>query len=155
MNDDLYATLRRLLAWRLVRFGSVGASGVLVNLAVLYIGREYLFAWVDGPLRLNLALALAILVATLNNFTWNRLWTWHDRRAHIRRGLWVQLGQYFLAGWIGIGIQVALTNLLALWLHYLVANLVAIACAAVVNYLVNDVWTFRRSLDPAGADEGV
>ena len=152
MNSYSSPWVQRLFGWRPVRFGSVGASGVLVNLAVLYLGREYLFAWLGDPLRLNLALALAIFLATLNNFTWNRLWTWQDRRPHIRRSLWVQLGQYFLAGWLGIGIQVALTNALALWLHYLLANLLAIACAAVANYLVNDVWTFRSSLGPA--DEG-
>ena len=62
--------LRWLLGLRLLKFGTVGASGVVVNLAVLFVSREYLLAWVmPDKLRLDVALGLAILLATVNNFT--------------------------------------------------------------------------------------
>ena len=62
---------------RFSKFATVGASGTLLNLGMLYLGQEYLFAWIqrDG-LRLNVSLALAIFCATVNNFGWNRGWTW-------------------------------------------------------------------------------
>ena len=72
------------LAWmeryRYIKFGLVGASGTVVNLVVLHIGHEYLFAAIEAAYKKPyLSLALAIAVATVNNFTWNRLWTWSDR----------------------------------------------------------------------------
>ena len=65
---------------RFMKFATVGASGVVVNLAVLYVCQEFLFAFIQAPgIRLNVSLAVAIFVATINNFYWNRFWTWNDR----------------------------------------------------------------------------
>ena len=134
---------RRIARWRFFKFAVVGASGTVVNMAVLYLGQEWVFASVEPPLaRLNASLALAIVVASINNFSWNRAWTWHDRRAHVRTPLLLQYGQYALASWLGIFIQVALTNLLAVPLHYLIANMLAIAVASVFNFMANNMWTF-------------
>jgi dolichol-phosphate mannosyltransferase len=81
-------------------------------------------------------------VATLNNFTWNRLWTWSDRRRAQGMHILPQLAQYFLASGLAILLQFLLTKTLVFYLHYLPANLLAIALAAVVSYLLNDAWTF-------------
>ena len=138
---------------RFVRFCIVGASGVLVNLLVLWLAREYLFATLRPPrLRLNAALALAIAVATLSNFLWNRFWTWRDRhRGAGARALAGQFGQYALAVLIGSGVQIVLTNVLSSYMYYLLANLMAIGAAAGVNFALNNAWTFRqRSAPQAG-----
>lgn len=129
---------------RFIRFGTVGASGVLVNLAVLYLCREFLFFAIQSPgLRLNLSLAVAIFVATVNNFFWNRAWTWGDRKQHPDKHLLLHFGQYALACWLGIVLQVLLTNLLVIYMHYLAANALAIVIASLFNFLVNNFWTFR------------
>ena len=140
---------------RFLKFGTVGASGVLVNLAVLSLGKEVLFAAIPSPrVSLNLSLAFAILVSTISNFTGNRHWTWLDRRQHQRdKSLPLQFAQYALACWVGIALQVLFTNILVAFVHYLPANLAAIALAGVVNYLVNDAWTFRgKTGDAKGSD---
>ena len=130
---------------RFIKFGIVGASGVVVNLAVLYLGQEVLFTEVSQQtLRLNLSLALAIFVATISNFFWNRRWTWQDRKGQRTVPVVVQFGQYALACWVGIAVQFGLTNLLALFLHYLLANLLAVIIASVFNFVANDFWTFGR-----------
>jgi putative flippase GtrA len=95
-------------------------------------------------MRLNLSLALAILFATLNNFIWNRMWTWADRKQHHHRPMYVQFGQYTLACWLSILLQVLFTNALAPHVYYLWANLVAIVLTSVMNFLLNDIWTFGR-----------
>jgi dolichol-phosphate mannosyltransferase len=142
---SLASLLRRILAWRFLKFGIVGASGTVVNLGLLYYGREHLFASVAQPeLRLNLSLALAIFFATLNNFCWNRLWTWADRKQHYHRPVIVQFGQYTMACWLSIALQAVFTNLLAAHFYYLVANLIAIALTSVLNFVLNDLWTFGR-----------
>ena len=151
--------LLRLLEWlkrfRYIKFGLVGASGTVVNLVVLYGAHEYLFRAIEAPdSKPYASLALAIAVATLNNFTWNRLWTWADRRHRVEMHeladrptagiLLRQLGLYSLASWLGIVLQYGLTLWLTNYLHYLLANVIAIVIASVSNFLANDYWTFRH-----------
>ena len=138
-----------LPAWffkkRFMKFGTVGASGVLVNLGVLYLGQEFLFTAIQShDMRLNVSLAVAIFCATANNFYWNRAWTWSDRTRHPDKHLILHFGQYALAVWVGIVVQVVLTKLLvAAHIYYLIANAAAIVLASVFNFLVNNFWTFR------------
>ncbi|WP_114968929.1 GtrA family protein [Rhodoferax ferrireducens] len=158
-QQRFYLWVEWVKSFRYIKFGLVGASGTVVNMAVLFLAQEYLFAAIAAPRnRLYASLALAIAVATLNNFTWNRLWTWADRlRAaalHAARpgqapqtGVSVffgQLGRYAVASWLGIALQYGLTLWLAHSLHYMLANVIAILMASVSNFLANDRWTFRH-----------
>lgn len=139
-----------LLRQRFVRFGTVGFSGTLINLGMLYLGQEYIFRMIeDNGIRLDLSLGLAIFCATINNFTWNRIWTWHDRQEKLHKSFIVQLLQYFFACMVAIALQFTLTKLLANHMHYMAANVSAIVLASLVNYLINDFWTFAvRKLRP-------
>ena len=146
------STLRSRPLWpnkslpvRFLKFGVVGASGTLVNLAALFLAQEYLFAAIQHVhVRLNASLALAICLATVSNFLWNRRWTWMDREQHIGKSFLVQFGQYALTCWFSIGMQFILTNVLSFYMPYLLANLSAIALASIVGFVVNDRWTFGR-----------
>jgi putative flippase GtrA len=137
----------------LIKFGTVGFSGTLINLTALYLSQEYLFRWVESvERRLPLSLGTAIFLATLNNFIWNRGWTWKDRKEETGHGFFPQMGQYFLASGFTIGIQYLCTMTLSRVVYYVLANLLAIGTAALVNYLVNDLWTFaarKKSPNPA------
>ncbi len=146
---SIASLLRLVLSRRFLKFGTVGASGIVVNQGVLYLAQEYVFHVAHNTgsvdwLRLNLSLGVAIFFATLNNFFWNRLWTWADRKQHYNRPWLVQFGQYTLACWVSIALQVVLTNLLAPHLFIYVANLIAIVLTSVLNFLLNDIWTFGR-----------
>jgi dolichol-phosphate mannosyltransferase len=146
------------LAWieryRYIKFGIVGASGTVVNLMVLHFGHEYLFNAIEASYKKPyLSLALAIALATVNNFTWNRLWTWSDRVKTLEAGeaqpvsmrlLGKEFGQYVTASAFGSGLQYVLTLLLSGSMDYRVANIIAIVAASVSNFLANDRWTFRR-----------
>jgi putative flippase GtrA len=140
--------LRRIATPRFLKFGLVGASGVVVNQGVLYLAQARVLHVTHARthtdwLLLNAALALAIFLATLNNFIWNRAWTWADRPRN-GKGWLAQFGQYVLACWVAIILQMALTNLLARHFEILAANLVSIVLTSAVNFLLNDVWTFGR-----------
>ncbi len=155
LRDRLWQLVDWLHGFRYVRFGIVGASGTVVNLAVLYVAHEYLFRAIE-PVgsKPYFSLALAIAVATVNNFTWNRLWTWSDRQHATaveegerlrKRSLLAQLSQYATASWLGILLQYGLTLwFMHLGLHYLIANIAAIVIASVSNFIANDRWTFRH-----------
>ena len=169
-------TARALLRWlkkfRYLQFGIVGASGTVVNLLVLFVGHEYLFSAIEpAGSKPYASLALAIALATINNFTWNRLWTWSDRlqpdaqlpagataatatatataaTTGTRHPQWKQLLQefakYATASGFGSALQYALTLLLTGSMDYRLANICAIGIASVSNFLANDRWTFKR-----------
>jgi len=158
--------VRGLLLWalgwieryRYLKFGIVGASGTVVNLAVLHIGHEYIFDHIEAAYQKPyISLAFAIFIATLNNFTWNRLWTWSDRvktleaeesQGHMSlRVLGMEFGQYVTASAFGSALQYVLTLLLSGLMDYRLANVTAIVAASVSNFLANDRWTFRRHRD--------
>jgi putative flippase GtrA len=139
------------LVWRFARFGVVGGSGIVINQLVLFLGMRVLFTSVaDEHARLDYALPLAIAVATTYNFFWNRLWTWHERRAKESRGVAVQYSKYVLATLLGSVLQFYLTKYLLTTAFFhgnvQMANLLAIALVSVVNFVINDRLTFRKAV---------
>jgi putative flippase GtrA len=157
LQRRVLALLRWLEQIRYIKFGIVGASGTVVNLVVLYLGHEYLFtAWEPPGSKPYASLALAITLATINNFTWNRLWTWSDRvkaetaaraertEAPRMSQLTKEFGKYAAASGFGSALQYVLTLALAGYIDYRIANVIAIVIASVSNFLANDKWTFRR-----------
>ncbi|MSQ66535.1 MAG: GtrA family protein [Limnohabitans sp.] len=151
--------LQCMFRWRYLRFATVGASGTVVNIAVLFVMQEWLLTILiaDRSLRLSLALVCAIAVATVNNFSWNSLWTWADRlldEPGANIGMDAASGKrfvkYALSCWLGMLIQYGLTLFLSVYMYYLVANVLSIVVASVSNYLTNDWWTFRQRPVPPG-----
>jgi putative flippase GtrA len=141
----LPSRIRHMMGWRFIKFGMVGASGTVINIAVLYASQEYLLRSIaDFHQRLNGSIALAITCATVNNFYWNRKLTWHDRRHDANGSIPLLFAKYVMAAGLSIALQSLLTRWVANYLHYTLANLLAIAAASIVTYLANDRLTFRR-----------
>ena len=127
---------------RFLKFATVGAIGMVVDLSVLTAARELL------KLPLSLAVGLGFATAVVSNFTWNRLWTFPESR---QRPLTSQLTQFVIVNIIGLGINEAVV----LGLHpvfllvvadppaYLAAKIVAIGIVLFWNYFVNRAWTYR------------
>ena len=134
---------------RFLKFFVVGASGVVVNMAVV-IG-------LTEGLRLPYAISslFAIELSILSNFTLNNAWTWSDRRmASLRERL---IKYHAVAGFTALSanwcLLVILTQLFAL--DYRISNLVGIFAGMALNFCLNHAWTFSRgpkdprSLGPA------
>ncbi|MBV8064999.1 MAG: GtrA family protein, partial [Actinobacteria bacterium] len=84
---------------------------------------------------------LSFLVAVTSNYTWNRLWTFRDRR----RGVAAQ-GMRFLVvslGSLGANLLV-LRVLIALGGGKFVAQAIAIVLVTPLNFVGNKLWSFRR-----------
>jgi dolichol-phosphate mannosyltransferase len=121
---------------RFVRFGIVGGSGVLVDMAALYL--------LHDPTRLALPLVLAKVLsaqlAMINNFIWNEAWTFADRldasTPSARAARFLKFELICLAG-LAINLGVLTLCVRRLGLHYLVANLIAIGISTAWNFLVN------------------
>lgn len=122
---------------RYIRFGIVGASGIVVDMAVLFLLSDpKMLAW-----NLSLGKTLAAEVAMVNNFIWNEGWTFGDisaAQSHWRARL-TRFGKFNLICLVGIGLSVWLLNLQVRWLalNVYLANLIAIVIVSFWNFGMN------------------
>jgi putative flippase GtrA len=142
---------------RFIKFGIVGASGVFVNLAVVFVADRWLLAALAHQPRESLAIALGILVSIFTNFLMNDRWTWADRASAAALPFWGRCGNFYLASAGAAAVQFAVTfaaNASGLLgrtvlgvdlapIEVTLAALVGIAVATPINYVVNHLWTFR------------
>ncbi|MGH2901524.1 MAG: GtrA family protein [Solirubrobacteraceae bacterium] len=130
------AGLRKPSNWiQLVRFGAVGASGYVVNLAVFA-------ALVHGAsVDYKLAAVAAFAVALSNNFVWNRLWTFAGADGHVG----FQAARFCVVSLVAFGFNLAVLYALVegLGVSEVPAQAVAIAAATPLNFIGNKLWSFR------------
>jgi dolichol-phosphate mannosyltransferase len=129
------AAARRPASWvQLLKFGLVGGSGYLINLAV--------FAILAGNLGVYHSVAAigAFVVAVTNNFLWNRYWTFGpgEGPAHF------QAARFFAVSLASLGLNLAILELLVSehLTGELPAQAIAVAAAMPFNFLGNKLWTF-------------
>ncbi len=128
---------------RFIKFSIVGGSGILVNMSILWffteiVGLYYLISSV-----------LAVALAMISNFVWNDLWTWQDRGEPGAKAYLTRLIKFILvssiAAYIGnLGILWILTHFFHV--YYLISNLIGIAVGTILNYSVNNLWTFQSNV---------
>ncbi|MGA8803932.1 MAG: GtrA family protein [Solirubrobacterales bacterium] len=118
---------------QLLQFGLVGASGYIVNLAV--------FALVNGPLSVHYIVAaiLAFCVAVMNNFWWNRHWTFDAKHGHAG----FQAARFFTVSVLALIVNlIALKLLVGGGMGELPAQAISVAIAMPFNFIGNKLWTF-------------
>jgi putative flippase GtrA len=134
-RERVEAALRARRNWeQLAKFCVVGAIGYAINLgvyaALLHAGVHFL-----------LAATCSFLVAVTSNYTWNRIWTFRDRRAGVAaqglRFLIVSLGS------LGANLLV-LDALITLGAGKLTGQAIAIVLVTPLNFIGNKLWSFRR-----------
>lgn len=135
--------------WRCFRFSVVGAMGIAVQLAMLWLLTR------GAGLNYLLATGLAVESAVLHNFVWHQRYTWPDRGIRGLRSVGAALARFHLsAGVISIGGNLLCMRLMVGVAHVpvLPANLASIAACWLLNFLVSDRWVFRGSRFPARLD---
>ncbi|MFZ0088659.1 MAG: GtrA family protein [Solirubrobacteraceae bacterium] len=122
--------------FQLIRFAGVGATGYLVNLLVFalcvhVIGIDY-----------KVAAVIAYVVSVLNNFWWNRHWTFsHTRESHpVQQGL-----RFFAVSLVTFGFSyVVLISLVdGAGMAKVIAQAISIAAATPLNFIGQKLWSFR------------
>jgi dolichol-phosphate mannosyltransferase len=129
--------LRFSLSSRFLRFFSVGLTGVVVDMGVLFLlSSPNLLAW---PLTRSKIVAAEL--AIINNFGWHDLWTFGDlarqqpgQRQRLKR--FIKFNLICLAGLV---LNVVLLNIFynLFGLNRYLANLIAISLVAVWNFWLN------------------
>jgi putative flippase GtrA len=127
--------VRRPHNWvQLVRFATVGASGYVVNLAtfaacVHLIGIDY-----------RISSVIAFVVSVINNFWWNRHWTFGARHEHPM----FQAARFFAVSLLAFGFTyVILITLVGAGMPKVVSQAIAIVAATPLSFLGQKLWSFR------------
>jgi putative flippase GtrA len=118
---------------QLFQFALVGASGYLINLAV--------FALFNGLVNVHYIAAaiIAFGVAVMNNFWWNRHWTFDAKHGHAG----FQAARFFTVSVLALVINlIALRLLVGGGMSELPAQAIAVAIAMPFNFIGNKLWTF-------------
>jgi dolichol-phosphate mannosyltransferase len=128
---DYVKQVLALARWRPLKFAAVGASGVGVAFAVLYL---------TSPLPTPLSVALAIETSLTSNYLLNRRWTFAERRTPLLTG-WAK---YHVATAVGNAVNYATTlalHLLGVWIY--AAYAAGAAAGYLANYIFSEVAVFK------------
>jgi len=119
---------------QLAKFSVVGAVGYAINLGVytaLLKGAGFHYA---------LAATCSFAVAVTNNYTWNRLWTFHAERGHVG---WQGL-RFLVVALVAYGVNLGLlTGLIAFGLDKVLSQAIAVVLVTPLNFIGNKLWSFR------------
>jgi putative flippase GtrA len=120
---------------QLGKFLLVGLSGYVVNLAVFTFSLEVL------NVHHIAAATIAFCVAVMNNFWWNRHWTFAAGGGHAG----FQAARFFAVSVTAFLIQVAILELLVTEADVpkVLAQAISLALATPVNFVGNKLWSFR------------
>jgi putative flippase GtrA len=133
------AGLARPHNWmQLLKFCAVGASGYVVNLCVFATCVELL------DLHHLVAATCAFVVAVLNNFWWNRHWTFRARGGHAG----FQAARFFTISVAAFLFAAAILEVLVsvAGVAELPAQAISIVAATPLNFIGNKMWSFRIEL---------
>ncbi len=139
-------TQNKLLSFpiRFLRFAIVGGSGVVVNMGILYILTEY------AGLYYLLSSVIAIEVSIITNFLLNDIWTWGDKKHLTGSSFFIRMLKYNISSGAAafVGNFLTLTVLTEIFgLYYIISNLIGIAVGVLINFFLNDKWTYKIKVD--------
>lgn len=138
---------------RFLRFAAVGAIGTLVDFGAMNV------LVLLGRFSLVMGGTLSFILAVLNNFTWNRFWTYPESRSKPVIG---QLAQFGIVNAIGMAIRLPILQLgepafdsflvtlpiqYSLVSHEFISHNVTLGAAIGIvmlwNFFVNRYWTYN------------
>jgi len=128
------------------KFGIVGASGVVVNLAIFNL-TMWTWSWLSGhqggdlPLTAEyLANALGFAVSVFSNYVINRRWTFRSTASKRR-----EMPRFYLVSATAYAVNLLVFHLCRVQLELSpnLSQLLAIACVTPINFVFNKLWSFR------------
>ena len=125
-----------------IKFGLVGATGAVVSFVIFHVLLHF-------RLDLKLAFSIGFIAGGVNNYWWNRHWTFRSR-GHMGK----ELAQFLTVSGMALILGIIITGALDKYLPpFHLRNSLIWLCGTVggmgVNFFVNKYWTFRHTHEPA------
>ena len=120
---------------QLIRFGAVGATGYVVNLAV------FAFCVHVAKIDYHVAAVIAFVVSVVNNFWLNRHWTFSAKAEHPL----LQAVRFFAVSLLAFGFSYAVLVSLVDGAGFskVIAQALAIAAATPLSFVGQKLWSFK------------
>ena len=125
----------KLLLSKLLKFGIVGCSGMIVDFGITYLCKEIL------KINKFLSNGIGFILAATSNYFLNRNWTFNSQTEDIG----TQYVQFMIVSTIGLGINslsLYILNEKLKWNFYF-SKLIAIAITTIWNFFANLLFTFK------------
>ena len=126
----------KLLLSKLLKFGIVGCSGMIIDFGATYLCKEIL------KINKFLSNGIGFILAATSNYFINRIWTFNSQTEEIG----MQYIQFMIVSTIGLAINslsLYFFNEKLKWNFYL-SKLVAIAITTIWNFFGNLLFTFAQ-----------
>ena len=129
------STVNQLLSEEFLKFGIVGISGIAVDFFTTWLLKE--------KLKFNkyLANCIGFSFAVINNFIWNRYWTFNDTVQPFTE----QFLKFALISIMGLAINSLLLFLFVKYtkINFYIIKLIVIALVFFWNFSINYLYTFH------------
>lgn len=125
----------KLLLSKLLKFGIVGCSGMIIDFGTTYLCKEIL------KINKFLSNGIGFILAATSNYFLNRNWTFNSQTEDIG----TQYVQFMIVSTIGLGINslsLYILNEKLKWNFYF-SKLIAIAITTIWNFFANLLFTFK------------
>lgn len=135
---------------RFYLFCLVGGSGVVVNLLIykfmLSMGTPIIYAFL-----------ISSLVSILSNYLLNNAFTWRMRHSSNRFAWLERMAKYVIVSIAGLCASSGLLSLAHYLLHLspMLSGVIGIAAGVIINFIVNDKWTFTTAPKKNSSDKTV
>ena len=125
----------KLLLSKLLKFGIVGCSGMIIDFGATYLCKEIL------KINKFLSNGIGFVLAATSNYFLNRSWTFNSQSEDIG----TQYIQFMIVSAIGLGINSLVLYLLneKLKWNFYFSKLIAIAITTIWNFFANLLFTFK------------
>ena len=125
----------KLLLSKLLKFGIVGCSGMIIDFGTTYLCKEIL------KINKFLSNGIGFVLAATSNYFLNRRWTFNSQSEDIG----TQYVQFMIVSTIGLGINSFVLYLLSekLKWNFYFSKLIAIAITTIWNFFANLLFTFK------------
>ena len=124
----------KLLVSKLLKFGLVGCSGMIIDFGITYLCKEIL------KLNKFLSNGIGFILAATSNYFLNRNWTFNSQNEEIG----IQYIQFMIVSAVGLGINSLVLYLLneKLKWNFYFSKLTAIGVTTIWNFFANLLFTF-------------
>jgi putative flippase GtrA len=125
----------KLLLSKLLKFGIVGCSGMIIDFGTTYLCKEIL------KINKFISNGIGFILAATSNYFLNRNWTFNSQTEDIG----TQYVQFMIVSAIGLGINSIVLYLLneKLKWNFYFSKLIAIAITTIWNFFANLLFTFK------------
>jgi putative flippase GtrA len=125
----------KLLLSKLLKFGIVGCSGMIIDFGTTYLCKEIL------KINKFISNGIGFILAATSNYFLNRNWTFNSQSEDIG----TQYVQFMIVSAIGLGINSIVLYILneKLKWNFYFSKLIAIAITTIWNFFANLLFTFK------------